>query len=154
MGRAYRAILTGSRNYTDTAAVRSVLARLQALCKGLDRPLTILVGRARGFDSIVAILCREMGIQHQTLGRSAGPKRNQRMIDPGASVCWVFPLPGSRRAWDCARRAFDAGIHVEIVNVYAQPPPDHSSLFGDRGNALVPPTGSDGPAETTNEAGE
>lgn len=45
---------------------------------------------------------------------SAGPLRNQYMVNLGADECLAFPLPGSRGTWDCVRRARAAGIPVVI----------------------------------------
>lgn len=49
------------------------------------------------------------------LGPSAGPKRNQRMVDSGADICLAFPTEDSRGTWDCVRKAKKAGIPVKIV---------------------------------------
>jgi len=48
----------------------------------------------------------------KTLGRAAGPVRNQAMVFDGADVCLAFPLGESRGTWDCMRRAEEAGIPV------------------------------------------
>lgn len=47
-------------------------------------------------------------------GRSAGPRRNQAMVDLGADVCLAFVLPGSRGTWDCVRKAKAAGIPTKV----------------------------------------
>ncbi|MFE2994168.1 hypothetical protein ACFXG4_04040 [Nocardia sp. NPDC059246] len=46
---------------------------------------------------------------------TAGPLRNQHMVDLGADECRGFPLPGSRGTYDCMRRAERAGIPVQEI---------------------------------------
>ena len=45
-------------------------------------------------------------------GKSAGPKRNARMVTLKADICLAFPLGESRGTRDCMRKAEAAGIRV------------------------------------------
>ncbi|MGX6605635.1 SLOG family protein [Micromonosporaceae bacterium Da 78-11] len=47
-------------------------------------------------------------------GSSAGPRRNQQMVDAGAHLCLAFPDVQSRGTWDCAKKAANAGILVRV----------------------------------------
>lgn len=47
-------------------------------------------------------------------GKAAGPIRNQKMVDLGATVCLAFPLPGSRGTAHCMSAARKASIPVWI----------------------------------------
>jgi hypothetical protein len=48
-------------------------------------------------------------------GRSAGPIRNQEMVDLGADICIAFPLPQSRGTIHCMNAARKAGIPVRVI---------------------------------------
>jgi hypothetical protein len=47
-------------------------------------------------------------------GRSAGPKRNGKMVLLGADVLLAFPLQGSRGTWDCVSQARSQQIPILI----------------------------------------
>lgn len=49
------------------------------------------------------------------LGKSAGPVRNQHMINLG-DILLAFPLGESKGTWDCIRRGVTKGIAVYIGN--------------------------------------
>lgn len=121
-----RILVTGSRNWTDRGAVRDAL--LRALGVHGWHEAVLVVGDATGADAIAAELWaadlsgsfRLGPIEHhvaewRTEGRAAGPRRNQRMVDAGATVCLAFPLERSKGTWDCIHRANEAGIPVVIV---------------------------------------
>lgn len=55
---------------------------------------------------------RRDGVEYCPL---AGHRRNQAMVDLGASLCLAFPLGRSRGTYDCMRRAHAAGIEVRTV---------------------------------------
>ena len=121
-----RAILiTGSRDWTDRARIRRVLAN------EASRPGAIVIhGAAGGADTIADEEARALGMvverypadwkRHRKAG---GPIRNGVMLarllalrDEGASVAvYAFPLPGSVGTHDMIERARRAGVDVEVV---------------------------------------
>jgi len=110
-----RILITGSRWWTDVAAIMAVLARYRELY-----PDAVLVhGNCRGADLIAAEIWQNWGLPTEahtadwaTLGNRAGPERNATMVGYGAVVCLAFPMPNSRGTRDCMRKAERAGIPV------------------------------------------
>lgn len=111
-----RSIWTGSRHWTDEDEVRRVL---ELMCDPEGRSdVTIVHGACpTGLDAIVDRIAREMGFQVEphpadwdTHGKSAGPIRNQEMVDLDARSCIGFPLEGSTGTIDCMRKAWKAQI--------------------------------------------
>lgn len=122
-----RVLVTGSRNWTDSAVVK---AQLTDLASRRREHMTLVHGAAKGADTIAASLADHMGwdveafpAEWDRFGRRAGPVRNQLMVDHGADICLVFPLPDSRGTWDCVRRAKAAGIPLVIVTKYIEATP-------------------------------
>ena len=110
-----RALFCGSRLWRDR---EPILARL----RGLPVGSIVIHGAAPGADAIAGEEADCLGLRVMSfpadwngLGRSAGPIRNQRMIDEGRpSIVFAFPMQGSRGTWDMVRRARTAGIAVVI----------------------------------------
>ncbi len=108
-----RVIVTGGRDFEDAKAVERELSSLPA-------GSWIISGGATGADSLADEYARENRLGREVyqanwgkLGRSAGPKRNQRMVDAGADLLIAFP--GGRGTKDCIKRAEKAGIPVKHV---------------------------------------
>lgn len=90
-----------------------------------NEEINVIVGDASGVDRVVAEICKEKKIPYTVFvaewnkyGRSAGPKRNQRMIDENPDMVICLPLqdivrPSGTR--DTYQRAMKAGI---ITSVY------------------------------------
>lgn len=104
-------IVCGGRNYKDRAVV---FGRLDSLHAG-NKITELVQGGASGADELAAEWAKERGVklstftaQWKTHGRTAGPIRNQRMIDAGASLLVYFP--GGAGTADCKGRAERAGI--------------------------------------------
>ncbi|GCD94058.1 SLOG family protein [Embleya hyalina] len=121
----YRILTTGSRHWTDATAIKAAIT--DTLTEyGPDA--TVVHGAAPGADTLVDQVARSLGLpterhpaQWRARGRSAGPIRNQQMVDLGAVVCLAFPLAGSFGTADCMRRATAAGIPVRVA--HPGPPP-------------------------------
>jgi hypothetical protein len=116
-----RVLVTGSRDYSDGAAMESAFL---GWGRDVGFPRATLVhGGARGADSLAGrIWADRFGLPVEVhcadwagLGKRAGHVRNQVMVDLGAAVCFAFPLSGSRGTWDCVRRARAADIPVIVV---------------------------------------
>lgn len=109
-------LVTGSRDWPeeDWRVVSDTLYDLNPE-NGWEH--TLIHGGARGADQIAenVVLVRNWRIQRfpaqwAEQGRSAGPLRNQRMVDTQPDVCVVFRRNKSRGATDCGERAEKAGI--------------------------------------------
>jgi hypothetical protein len=111
-----RILVTGSRRWSDRAAVGHALATAYRLW----RPIVIVHGGCpTGADAMAATWAQRAGVECEVwpaewaaYGRAAGPIRNALMVEAGARLCLAFPLPGSRGTEDCIRRAEAAGIPV------------------------------------------
>lgn len=123
-------LVTGSRNWTDEDFIYQKLD--QAL---IDMEATnshyicLIAGGAEGADRIArnwaydrnfSIDYREFPAEWDTYGRSAGPKRNQKMVDWAAIALTephsritvrAFQIGNSPGTADCLRRAKAAGLH-------------------------------------------
>ncbi len=136
-----RILVTGSREFTNWAAIRIALTETA----GLDPDVTVIHGKnRRGADMITEEVANNLGWRtepyeahwtapcrdecgkrdHRRPGRggvlycpAAGNYRNQEMVDTGADVCLAFFKHGARNrgTTDCAKRAKDAGITVVRV---------------------------------------
>ncbi len=98
-----RLVVTGSREWTDRAAVEEALRRLPVgrlahgacVWGGLDE-IADEVGKALGWD-----------VQGYPVRDGEWPTaRNIRMVDAELpDIVLAFPLPGSKGTWHCARYA-------------------------------------------------
>lgn len=113
-----RILVTGSRDWTDREKVEEYLY----LLSGEEGNVLVHGACPTGADRIADELTYaqpwtvERHPADWTLGKAAGPLRNQAMVDLGADVCIAFLLPGSRGTVDCAARAEAAGIRVVRVH--------------------------------------
>ena len=123
----FRVLVTGGRDYPDGHAVFSRLAtcRQQAERNGLN--LTVIHGDCpTGADHWADLWCRREGIDPRRYpapwklhGRSAGPRRNQRMLDEEHPHL-VLAFPGNRGTADLVRRACGAGVLVAHLDADLQ----------------------------------
>lgn len=103
-------IVCGGRNYADRSRLFRVLDRVHHE-RGISR---IVNGGASGADALARQWAKSRGVECVTfpadwsLGRRAGPERNQRMLDAGADG--VVAFPGGRGTADMVRRAIAAGV--------------------------------------------
>lgn len=121
-----KVLVTGSRNWTDRAVIVAALKTCGAtvVVHGAqatrdDRGIPIA-----GADWHAAEATKELGIvqlpypaKWREFGRSAGPRRNQQMLDenPDVALVLAFPLPDSKGTWDMCERADKAGIEVKAL---------------------------------------
>lgn len=135
-----RLLISGSRHLRGTTANRKVIRdALTAAIVGMVDP-TLVSGGQMSVDETTGerygadYLCENEWINlpdpvltveiHRAdwkrYGRPAGPKRNQLMVDLGATRMCAFPIGDetrSRGTWDCIRRARKAGIPVIIYGM-------------------------------------
>lgn len=94
------------------------LALEQAMAE-FGKDAILVHGACRGADVMAVDVWSEMGGVHEphpadwgAHGKSAGPIRNQAMVDLGADVCLAFPTPSSRGTIHCMNAAKAAHIPV------------------------------------------
>lgn len=110
-----RVLVCGGRDYSDKAFLWNVLDGL-----GPPEVSEIVSGMAPGADSIAAEWAERFGFPlHKfpadwSLGRKAGPIRNQRMLDEGKPDL-VVAFPGGRGTADMVRRARQSGVPVKEI---------------------------------------
>ena len=110
-----RVLVCGGRAYSDADRVYSVLDMLH--CKN---PITCIIeGGAKGADFLACRWSASRGVADHSrfsadwalYGKSAGPKRNQRMIDEGKPDM-VVAFPGGSGTADMVKRAKTANIPI------------------------------------------
>jgi hypothetical protein len=109
-----RILVCGGRTFNDHAAFARVM-------EGRE-PAVIINGGAAGADRLARMWAGYRTIATFTfpadwerMGASAGPRRNQRMIDEGMPDL-VIAFPGGRGTADMVRRARAAGIAVIVAS--------------------------------------
>jgi YspA, cpYpsA-related SLOG family len=123
-------LVTGGRDFCEAVTSSGeprdrdlYMNERRALGYALDflKPSAVIVGDATGADRWAKIWCDKRSVPCQifkadwSLGKRAGPERNQRMVDkrPDAAV----RFSGGRGTQDCAHRCDVAGIDVFDVVV-------------------------------------
>lgn len=130
-----RILVTGSRAWTDRAAILQALD-LAAVGAGVAPGwVTVVHGAARGADRLAESAARELGMRTEAhpaawrqYGRAAGPIRNYAMVGLGADLCLAWPLGASPGTRDCMSRCQVAGIPVR--NLGDPDPAEQPDLFG------------------------
>lgn len=111
-----RVLVTGSRDWSEVAPIA-------ALVDSLPLDAVVMHGNQRGADLIVDGLARARGLEvvpfdadWDRFGRSAGPRRNRRMVAEGKPTeAHAFPLLRSVGTWDCVAVCRRAGLRVWVV---------------------------------------
>lgn len=124
----YRVLVTGSRTWTDAAAIAAVLADIDHAHPGR---LTIIHGACpRGADAIAQAWCRRYGVAVEAhpadwsrLGRRAGYVRNAAMVATAPQECVAFIADRSPGATHCADAAEAAGIPTTRHHASREPQP-------------------------------
>jgi hypothetical protein len=110
----YVVLVCGGRDFADEALFDREMDRIHK-----DKSITRIVhGDAAGADSLAELWARRHGIQTvaypadwETLGRAAGPLRNQRMlVEERPDV--VVAFPGGSGTANMVRLAEEAGVLV------------------------------------------
>jgi hypothetical protein len=110
-------LICGGRDFTDRELFERAMAHLFA---DRGRPAKIVHGGARGADTMGGELGEKLGLPtvavmaNWSLGRKAGPIRNQQMLDEHKPDL-VVAFPGWRGTADCVRRAKAMGLRVMEV---------------------------------------
>lgn len=126
-----RVCVCGSRDYWDREHLREYLDLFHK-----RTPITLLIhGNYRGADRLARNWARSHGVVElpfdadwETLGLSAGPIRNQRMMDEGDPEA-LIAFPGGTGTADCVEKARAKSIPVydgrlttttELPNVHGE----------------------------------
>ena len=113
--------ITGSRYWGEDRHFVAITKRLDSL----SRATVIVLGDARGVDSIARAVATSLGFadirRHiadwGAFGRRAGPIRNRAMLDENPQLVLAFhdDLANSRGTKDMIQAATRRGIPVEII---------------------------------------
>lgn len=111
-----RVLVCGGRDYTDQDAIRRRLAEL----RDAHPDAVVIHGAAPGADSWAGYIAGTLGLVVEVhsanwakYGKSAGPIRNQEMLDSGVDL--VIAFPGGRGTQDMVSRAQIAGVEVKLA---------------------------------------
>jgi hypothetical protein len=125
-----RILVTGSREWIDKPVLEGALLSYLRQHPCNPRDVTIVHGGARGADSLAHAFAERWNIRDERhavateewrrYGRSAGHRRNARMVALGADVCIAFPIGKSAGTRGCMAMAERAGIPV-LVYEWADP---------------------------------
>lgn len=110
-----RILICGGREYDDLELLYDTLEKYKFRTK------LVISGHARGADYMGEMWADENGIDVQVFpakwqlhGKSAGPIRNQQMLDEGKPDL-VIAFPGGNGTQDMIKRARQAGVEVKVV---------------------------------------
>ena len=114
-----RVLITGSR-FEDVD-----LVGVEVFVRGLPLDAVLVVGDCpTGVDAHARLSAALIGLSVEVFradwaahSRGAGPRRNQAMVDSGATFAMAWPGPRSRGTWDCVRRCRAARIPVRVMGV-------------------------------------
>ena len=114
-----RIIITGSRDWKDGDKIKNILSKF-------PKGTLIIHGGCRGLDTIGGNIAKELGLNilifnadWKKYGKSAGPIRNQQMIDEGLPtrvLAFHENIEKSRGTADMINRARRSNVDVEIYN--------------------------------------
>lgn len=112
-----RVLVCGGRDYDDATAVWDALDGLFRESK--HDCMKVIQGGATGADRLARVWCLHHSVPYDNYpadwkiqGRTAGPLRNQRMLDEGRPDI-VLAFPGGKGTADMVRRARVAGVRVK-----------------------------------------
>ncbi len=116
-----RVLVCGGREFANRQMLTAALNRLHQV-RGITM---IIAGGARGADTMAEWWAKGIGVPCDvyeadwiSLGRKAGPIRNQRMLEEGKPDL-VMAFPGGRGTADMVRRGKEAGVEVIEVTYEA-----------------------------------
>jgi hypothetical protein len=124
----YRVLVTGSRAWTDKDLVVEALRKvaLDSFDQKPSSALTLIHGGAKGLDSMAAEIAAEnfwyiesYPADFESFGKSAGPRRNQEMVNSQPDICLAFPLvlDSWSGTMDCMFRADAYGVPVFVNGI-------------------------------------
>lgn len=117
-----RVVVTGGRGFLNEEVVDRELSRLVVQAQKLGKKIVFINGGAPGLDRLVETWCLRQGVPCITmfapwdshLKKSAGPVRNQWMIDYGLPTYGVV-FPGGKGTADMHQRLNNCKINHHVV---------------------------------------
>lgn len=116
-----RVLVCGGRGYADRASVSLALAPYRPASITDASEVILILGGAPGADTLAEEWADVWGVRKRifpadwkTYGRSAGPRRNARMLEEGKPDL-VIAFPGGTGTADMKRRAKAAGVPIVEV---------------------------------------
>lgn len=117
-----RLLICGSRSWDDYSLIQSILGSLD-----LADVEAVMHGAASGADSMAVVVFSLLDYPHPQIfdfpadwyryGQSAGPIRNQAMLEVGKPThCIAFDVGGTRGTRDMITRCNKAGVPVFICS--------------------------------------
>jgi hypothetical protein len=114
-----RVLVCGSRDWSDKDAIKKELESI--------KNITVLIhGACRGADVLAGEAAKELNIPIKEFianwnmyGLSAGPKRNQQMLDEGKPdyvLAFHDNIASSKGTKDMISRAIKSGINYKIIS--------------------------------------
>jgi len=113
-----RILVCGSRDWNDIGVIRERLEKF-------PNNSIVIHGGCRGADIISGMIAEELGMEvlcfpaeWEKHGKSAGPKRNQRMLEEGVPtliLAFHDDISSSKGTLDMIKRAKNKGINVELI---------------------------------------
>jgi len=118
-------LICGSRDWNDFTTIKKYLEEVKNTDNLSQQPITIIHGGCKGADSIAGYLATRLGFQVRVFkadwtkyGKSAGPIRNQQMLDegqPNLVVAFHDALEDSKGTLDMVSRSRKAEIKVIVI---------------------------------------
>jgi hypothetical protein len=113
-------LVSGGRNYADAAKLNAALDKFMSI---YGRPEKLIVGDARGADTLARLWAQRNGIPVEVYkadwdkyGKSAGPIRNQRMVNEGHPDRALL-FAGGKGTGDMAERLNTMGHRIPYERV-------------------------------------
>ena len=114
-------LICGSRSWTDARTIRKDLDYAVQKVKGTHRRLCVVSGGAEGADQIGAALAELLGARVTVMkpdwdrhGKSAGFKRNLRMLDTDPDVVLAYWDGKSKGTLHTIKQAVERGLTVTV----------------------------------------
>lgn len=112
-------LITGSRDWNDEKTIKEAILELH---EKYSEKKILIHGGCRGTDSIGAKIASSLGwttiaeLPDWSLGRKAGPLRNQKMIDKyKPKIALIFNKNNSKGTTDCKNRLLRMDTECEII---------------------------------------
>lgn len=114
-----RVLVCGSRDWFDKDKIKQEL-------ENLEKVTMLIHGACRGVDILAAQVAKELNIEIKEFpanwklyGLSAGPKRNQQMLDEGKPdyvLAFHDDIKSSKGTKDMISRVIKSGINYKIIS--------------------------------------